>query len=165
MIAFLKRRSPTPEKARQLPADPPTDHDDEPVGVRQFMGADTTLIFETPLEDLERTEMPPSSRLTPDMQFSGSIEQEGPMELLGQVDGAIVVTGQQAGISIGPEASLKGSASAAVIDVHGRVEGDLTGGSLSIHETAFTRGKFLYDRISILGGDNEINLKRRTQAT
>lgn len=160
-LSQLFRRVATPATALAHQA---LDGDEQPDGVLLVPCPGITLEFTTEFENVERSSMPASTHLTPDMHFVGDVTQEGPLELLGSIYGNVTVSGAHCAAVIAEGAQLVGSVKAAVIDIHGAIDGTVEGGALTIHETAYTRGNVLYDRIAILGGDNDINLKRRPKA-
>ena len=96
-----------------------------------------------------------------ELVFTGRISQEGSLDLLGSINGDVELQGSESTLMVNQGGSLKGSASAFEIIVHGTTDASLHASNVEIHSTAMTRGAVNYDRISIIGdGDNEISLKR-----
>ena len=104
--------------------------------------------------------MAPVTRIGSDLMFQGDISQHGAFELHGQFQGNLTLNGEHGVLTIAQGARLTGKVTASDVIIHGKVDADITATSVAIHESASTLGSIKYDRIAILGGDNDISLKR-----
>ncbi len=117
--------------------------------------------YHTELFQEERTmDMIPASRIGADMCFRGEIQQEGSMDVLGEVVGKIVLNGPDSVLRIDQGGSLQGEGFASNVVICGSTNATITAAHVAIHESATTRGAIVYDRIEMHGGDNDISLKR-----
>jgi cytoskeletal protein CcmA (bactofilin family) len=80
----------------------------------------------------------------------GSVEGEGSLELLGRVEGDVVMSGD---VTVGEAAQVLGSISGGKISVHGAVQGDLRGREAVLLEPgARVVGDLSAPRIGVAGG-------------
>lgn len=94
--------------------------------------------------------MSAGSVIGPDTVVHGNVRGQGPLEILGRVDGDVQLTGD---VSVGEGGAVRGNISAATISVSGAVQGDLRGSAAVLVERG---GRVLGDlaapRIGIAGG-------------
>lgn len=120
-----------------------------------------TTVAPPPANDL-----PPGSTIASDMVFEGTASLEptaGSLLVLGRVEGNINGT---PAVNIAAGGQVIGNISQPVaLTIEGTYKGDVTADQVKIGEKAITAGTISYKRITILGGDNEIQLKPIRRAT
>lgn len=104
--------------------------------------------------------MKPASHIGQGLVFKGDIEQRGNMELSGHVVGRVKLHDSADCLHIHEGAVINGEALAGAVEIHGTVDATVTASRVAIHPTASTRGSIHYEHIQMLGGDNEVTLKR-----
>lgn len=139
----------------------PMHNDAEASGIEYLQSEVGPLIYQIePAYEERKRDMNSVSRIGVGMCFRGEIHQAGTMEIQGELIGKAVLTGQDAVLCIGEDASFQGEGSASNVDIRGRCNATIVAASVVIHESATTRGAIVYDRIAMHGGDNDISLRR-----
>ena len=101
-----------------------------------------------------------TSVFSSDINFRGSLHQEGGCVIEGNVNGDIRLSGEDSSLEVRKGSTFTGKASAAEVVIHGHADAEIQARNVVIEDSAVTRGKVIYQTISIQGGDNEIALKR-----
>lgn len=88
------------------------------------------------------------SVLAPDLEVTGNIHSTGDLIVQAQVTGNIAA----ATAAIHPWASIKGDIEAHQVTVDGRVEGHITGGSVTVSHTGQIVGSLAYTSLAVREG-------------
>ncbi len=148
-------------KLSAIDSEQPPVQDAEPVGI-EFQRSEISpwTYHIEPFQEERTMDMIPASRIGADMCFRGEIQQEGSMEVLGEVIGKVVLNGPDSVLHIDKGGSVQGEGFARNVVICGSTNATINAIHVAIHESATTRGAIVYDRIEMHGGDNDISLKR-----
>lgn len=133
--------------------------EDEPVGVHREDPQDIQFTYANRLPE-RISAMPVTSVLSSDIAFRGTITQEGGCVIEGRVQGDIHLTGDDSVLEVREGSTFKGTANAAEVVIAGYADAEIQARHVVIQDSAVTRGKVVYQSISMQGGDNDISLKR-----
>ena len=98
-----------------------------------------------PVTDQSRRPARVASVLGTDLVFEGTISGEGELHVEGAVRGDIHV----ARLSVGDKAHIEGTIRGGVIEVRGRVVGNIEAKSIKLYETAYVEGDITHEQLSI----------------
>ncbi|MFQ5972774.1 MAG: polymer-forming cytoskeletal protein [Alphaproteobacteria bacterium] len=99
------------------------------------------------------------SIISADLKVTGDIRCDGDIQVDGTVEGDVkAVT-----MTVGPEASVRGSILADKIDIHGSVDGETKANSVRITRTANVTGGVIHEDLSIEPGAYLDGLCRRIE--
>lgn len=149
----------TVEKASAPSNDETRDFQDEAVGVHLTQGQPIQIVYPTfPPERI--SPMPVTTLFSNEINFRGSLHQEGGCVIEGNVDAEIHLLGTNSTLEIREGSTFAGKVKAGEVLILGNANADIEARHVVIEDSAVTRGKVSYQTISIQGGDNEIALKR-----
>lgn len=133
--------------------------EDGPVGVHREDPQDIHFTYNTrPPERISA--MPITSVFSSDIEFRGTMIQQGGIVIEGRVEGDIQLTGDDSALEVHEGSTFKGTANAAEVVIAGYADAEIHAKHVVIQDSAVTRGKVVYQTISMQGGDNDISLKR-----
>ena len=89
-----------------------------------------------------------ASVLGPDLVFDGSITGEGELHVEGEVRGELNV----ARLTIGEHAQVQGSVRGGVVEIRGKVIGNIEARQVKLYETAHVDGDIVHEQLSIDSG-------------